>query len=111
MAFFHKNLTLKKWSSLPKTQQILNIASELTRAKNRAEKNDQENMINCLDRSLELIDLTSEDKKWTASSLRELRRLREQLGELYLGQTSNTNFLKILKTLVYFDKYSAVVEI
>ncbi|MFH1292044.1 MAG: hypothetical protein ABIH87_02510 [bacterium] len=110
MAYFHKDLTQEKWNNLPRTQQVLNIASELTRAKNWQEKKDRDYMLESMNRVLELLDLTGQDKKWQSGSLRELRRLREQLGLIYL---ENTEF-KIgdyLKVLLTFDKQSALVQI
>ncbi len=113
MAYFHKNLTQERWNSFTKDKQILNIASELTRAKNWLEKNDKEYMINSLDRSFELIDLTiADNRKWHDGSLKELLRLREVLGEFYAGINKNVNeFVKLIRVLLNFNKITSVVEI
>ena len=80
----HKNLSREKWFAYPREQQLLMIANELNRAKNWIEKGDSAHVDSCYDRALELTDLTSEDKKWHAHGLREMRRFREILAQLYI---------------------------
>lgn len=113
MAYFHKNLTQERWDSFTKDKQILNIASELTRAKNRLKEKDEQYMQNSLDRALELIDLTiADNKKWHGGSLKELLRLREVLGEFYVGINKNVSeFVKLIRVLLNFNKITFVVEI
>lgn len=113
MAYFHKNLTQERWNGFTKDKQILNIVSELTRTKNWLKKNDKEYMINSLDRSFELIDLTiSDNKKWHGGSLRELLIFREILGEFYAGINKNAGeFIKLIRALLNFNKVSALAEI
>ncbi|MBU0619893.1 MAG: hypothetical protein ABII99_02980 [Patescibacteria group bacterium] len=110
MAYFHKNLTQEKWNNFSKDQQILNIASELSRAKNWIKKQDKNYTQNSLDRAFELIDLTINDNKWRNSSLKELLRLREMLGEFYIGLNKNINeLIKLIKILLKFNKLTAGV--
>ena len=61
---YHKNLDLKKWQSFSKEEQISNIAAELSRTKNWLAKNDKQEVLNCLNRVFELIDLTIQDTRW-----------------------------------------------
>lgn len=109
MAYFHPSLTLEKWHSLPASKQILNIASELTRAQHALEAHNIDNMHKSLERTLELIDLTVVDSKWRRK-LRELLRLREHLGGFYIDMYTSIDELHCaLKLLVQFDKESARV--
>ncbi len=59
------------------------IANELNRAKNWIEKNDLQEVSNCYERALELLDLTVEITK-SGNRLKEYLRLREMMGELYI---------------------------
>lgn len=113
MAYFHKNLTQEKWNSMRIENQILNIASELLRAKNWLAKKDIVYTQNSLDRALELIDLTIMDrKKWNNSHLGELLKFREILGEFYIGLNKDVKqFAKLIKALLSFNKISYQVEI
>ena len=113
MAYFHKNLTQESWNSLPKDKQILNIASELMRAKNMLKKNNSEYFLNSLNRSLELVDLSINDRdKWQGGRLRELLRFREYSANFYFEEKrSLEDFLKLIKSLLLFHPESAKVEI
>ncbi len=59
------------------------IANELNRAKNWIERNDLEEVKNCYERALELLDLTVEVTR-NGNRLREYLRLREMIGKLYI---------------------------
>ena len=108
---FHKNLTLEKWRKFPKETQILNIAAEFSRAKNWLAKKDKSEVLNCLNRSFELIDLTVNDLKWK-KSLKELLRFRDVLAEFYIKEDKKLDELvKIFKTLLNFNKFSSQVKI
>lgn len=114
MAYFHKNLTQEKWDSYSVEQQILNIASELNRAKNWILEENNEYKNRSIERVLELMDITSNDKKWkkTRGKLRELRRLRELMGELYVLEKINKIYpVQLLKTLLSFSGRTYSVEI
>lgn len=81
----HKQLSPEKWSRYSRGQQILMIGNELNRAKNLLKQNDMDNVLHCYERGFELIDLTSADEKWRGR-IKELRRMREVLAEMYVGQ-------------------------
>ena len=81
----HKNLTLEKWSKYTRGQQVLMIGNELNRATNLLKNNMMPEVKNCYERAMELTDLTSADIKWKGR-LKELRRFREVLAELYSKQ-------------------------
>jgi len=111
MAYFHKNLTQEKWNNLDKDKQILNIISELMRAKNWFNKN-KEYARNSLDRAFELIDLIVSSKKWTKGSLKELLRFREVLGEFYINNIIDIKkFTKLMQNFLLFNKKSAMVKL
>ncbi len=113
MPYFHKNLTQEKWNNLSKDKQILNIVSELVRAKNWLKKADKNYMKNSLDRAFELIDLTVNNReKWNTGKLKELLRFREMIGEFYIGLNKNINeFIKLIRALLKFDTLTSKVEI
>ena len=99
----HQNLTLEKWRAFPLDRRILNIASELTRAKNRLSENDLSFFAPSLERAFELIDLTIESvtNQPPRFILREILRLREVLAEIYLNPIKQQNeMLLALKSLL-----------
>ena len=79
----HKNLKPERWGKFSVRQRELMIANELNRAKNWIEKNDLEEVNNCYERALELLDLTVEITK-SGNRLKEYLRLREMIGKLYI---------------------------
>ena len=105
---FHKNMTIEKWSSFPRMQQLLMIANELNRAQNALEKGDTENAIHAWERAFELTDLTVEDKK-NGRLLRELIRFREMMGENFISHDAFLN-KALMNGLIQLDPaaYSAM---
>lgn len=63
-------------------EQMGHVASELSRARSWYERHDQTAYRRCLDRAVELIDLTKNDARWKAR-LKEICRLREILADQY----------------------------
>lgn len=111
MAKIHKNLTQEKWNGFSKETQILNIASELSRAKNWLIKGDREEVNNCIERALELADITINDKKWK-KGLKEFFRWRNLLAEFYIDNKKDLlRFIKLFKTLLFFNKFTSQVKI
>ena len=92
---YHKHLTPEKWSAYTRGQQVLMIANELNRAKNLLNRGDRSSARLCYERAFERIDLTSEDEKWRGK-LKEFRRFRELLAELYLAQDQDVHRLEQL---------------
>ena len=102
---------MERWKKFPKETQILNIAAEFSRAKNWLIKKDEHKVLNCLDKSFELIDLTINDSKWK-KSLKELLRFREVLAEFYIKENKEFDeFIEIFQTLLNFNKFSSQVKI
>lgn len=109
---FHKNLTLDKWQQFSKTQQILNIAAEFSRAKNWLSKNQLNEASNALERAFELIDLTINAVRHQRTFVKELLRLRDVLAQFYIRKDKNIReFIKIFKTLLSLDKFASQVRI
>ena len=107
----HKNLTQERWQKFSKEEQILNIAAELSRAKFWLEKKNEEQILNCLNRAFELIDLTINTFK-NQRALKELLRFREVLAQFYINEDKNIEeFKKIFKTLLMFKRFTSSVEI
>jgi len=75
-----------KWLKLSRTQQLGNIGSEIARARYWQTHNDLVNRERALERSLELLDLTLDDRRWK-SGLKEIARLREVICAWYYNLT------------------------
>ena len=93
----HKSLSLEKWSKYTAGQQILMIGNELNRAINLLKNDMLPEVKNCYERAMELTDLTSADTKWKGR-LKELRRFREVLADLYLEKDGNAKLNSKLYT-------------
>jgi len=84
----HKNLKVDKWQKFSIKQRELMIANELNRAKNWIEKKDFEEVRNCYERALELLDLTIATAK-AKNRLKEYLRLREMMAKFYIEKKVN----------------------
>ena len=84
----HKNLNPDRWQKFSVKQRELMIANELNRAKNWIEKKDIEEVKNCYERALELLDLTIATTK-NKNRLKEYLRLREMMGKFYIEKKGN----------------------
>ena len=99
---YHKIVT-NDWYAKPKRFQLLNIATELSRANHWIASNRADLVNDCYDRALELIDLTRSDPRWKAE-LRELSRGREFLAGLRYAKEKNGNANTLLfKTLILLN--------
>ena len=104
-------MTPEKWQRLSKEEQILNIAAELSRAKFWLKEKNREQVLNCLNRAFELIDLTINASRHQ-KDLKELLRFRDILAQFYIDKDKNLNeFTKIFKTLLMFNKFTSLVRI
>ena len=112
---YHKTLTPEKWQGFSKEDQILNIGAEFARAKNGLVRNDDKQVLDCLNRAFELLDLTINDPRWHRG-LNELLRIRDVLAQFYIqvkqGNSKGLNeFKKIFQTLLMFTKFTSMVKI
>ncbi|PIR06347.1 hypothetical protein COY65_03080 [Candidatus Jorgensenbacteria bacterium CG_4_10_14_0_8_um_filter_39_13] len=78
---------------LSKYKQILNVASELLRAKEWS--NNQEMFQASLERALGLVDLLLTDPKWQ-DNYYFLLVLREEISKVYVKKQSIADMLKVL---------------
>ena len=96
-------MTMEKWASKPYSYQLLNIASELSRARHWIKENETDYLHRSLERALELIDLTVSSNQG-AKPLRELLRLREEFASYYVGiKTEYGTFTSLLRNFVNLD--------
>lgn len=86
MTFQHKNLLESgRWFQLNIFEQMANIGAEVGRAISWKNKGHQEYSQLAFERALELLYFTIEDKK-NRGKLGELCRLKEVLGDYFMGE-------------------------
>lgn len=102
MTVLHKNLTSQKWHSLSFYEQMGNIGSEISRAR------DLKNTKIATERALELIDLTLSDKKLIKK--KEVARVREVLCDTVFGDNQYNTSLEDLNKYFYHFAYAARIN-
>lgn len=103
---FHPSLTVERWRKMSWEKRLLNILSELCRAKNWIKENHNEYANLSIERALELTDLTIESGLGNKSQffLKELLRWREMLAGFYVMPSKNyQDFLILLKGFIDLD--------
>ncbi|SRR5258708_4907869 len=100
----HKDLAQGRWFDFPVCEQLGNVGSEFERAARAFRRGDRDRFDNAFERMLELLDLTTEDPKWrTPCRLRELRRLREEVCDVFHGgEIFGTSIETLQKHFLYF---------
>jgi hypothetical protein len=102
MPFQHQSLAAGKWFELSLCSQMGNIGSEISRAR-RWQNKDTKNFESAVFRAIELIDLTLSDKRWK-NRYKEIARIKEVVGDAYLGGTEyNSTFESLEK---YFNHFA-----
>ncbi len=76
-------ITLERWQTFSKRDQLAHIASEIMRASLASNENDCKAV---LERAIDLIDLSLSDSKWRDDSLMILY-LRDRLANVYIGKS------------------------
>lgn len=84
MNYFHKNLADGRWNKFSLAEQMANIGAEVGRAINWRKKGNAEQSQLVFFRGLELLYFTIADSK-NKSRLKELCRLKEILGDYFMG--------------------------
>ncbi len=108
MSFLHQELADGKWFLLSLEEQLGNIGSEVGRAISWDKRGDLVQRDRALERALELIDLTAQDKKWHGR-LKELFRAREVICDLFYGGNSfNTPSASLEK---YFFEFALAARL
>ncbi len=81
--FLHKDLASGKWLQLSLAEQLANIGSEVSRAKNWQGR-DEKIFWGAVERALELFDLTIRDTRWRGRC-GEIGRIKEVFCDTVLG--------------------------
>lgn len=76
-------ITLERWKTFSKRDQLAHIASEIMRAKLSSDENSRKAI---LEQAIYLIDLCLSDSKWRDNPLMILY-LRGKLAEIYIGKS------------------------
>lgn len=106
MDFKHKNLAAGRWEEFSLAEQLGNIGSEVSRARNWKDK-DKRSFESAVWRALELFDLTLQDHRWLGR-LREINRAREIFCDVAFG---NNNYGFTLEDLDrYFLRFALVAR-
>jgi enolase len=85
--YIHKNLAAGRWFKLTLAEQLGNIGSEYYRAIIAKEKGDDARYDSAADRTLELCELTLDDKRWYGTAvLKELCRMNEEVARTLVDE-------------------------
>ena len=107
MNFQHKNLLESgRWFEMNIFEQLANIGAEVGRAINWKNKGNQEYSRLAFERALELLYFTIEDKK-NHCKLGELLRLKEVLGDYFMGENQYKSSAENLNKYFYPYNYAA----
>lgn len=101
----HKELARGKWFKLSLAEQMANIGSEVSRA-GKWQGKDENIFWGAVERTLELFDLTLEDKRWRRR-LREIARVREVFCDAVLGGKEYGSSLEGLEQYFFFFTVAA----
>lgn len=104
---FHPDLAAGRWQTLSLAEQLGNIGSEVSRALNWKEHEDQDKSTNALERGLELFDLTLSDRRWRGRR-KELTRAREVVCDFLVGDNAYHSTPVALRR--YFDVFAAAAR-
>lgn len=101
MPMHHKNLAAGGWFALSLAEQLGHVGSEISRAL-RWHKKDEGVFNRSIDRALELLDLTIQDKRWR-KRLKELVRTREIICDaLFEGKEYKSSFEDLDRHFFHF---------
>ena len=103
----HQGLSNGRWQELTLVEQLGNIGSEISRAKNWQRK-DSKLFNGAVDRALELFDLTLEDNRWKGHIL-EIARAREVFVDAVYGGKEYRSSLEDL--MPYFDQFAYIARL
>lgn len=98
----HKSLAAGRWKQLSFIEQMANIGSEVSRALNWQNK-DNEYSHRAVNRALELMSLTLDDIK-VRSHYKELARLHEALVDYFYGENRFSSSEPLWRK--YFDHFA-----
>ena len=104
MPYLHTELAAGRWYTMSLAEQLGSIGSEVGRTLARYKEGDQKRFESALARSLELIDLTRTDPRWSAARIKELGRVREVFCDYFFGGNSYHSTKESLEK--YFFPYA-----
>ena len=107
---WHKGLTKERWEKYGLNAQMANIGAEVGRAINWRKKGDLEYSRDAFFRALELVDLTIEVHRGDIPKLKELTRLREVLGDYFMGDNQYGSSDELWEKYFYPFNYAARVS-
>lgn len=100
----HKQLSEGRWFSLSFFEQMANVGSEVERAISWDKKNNKEYSQLAINRALELLILTIDDKK-NINRLKEIIRVYEVLNDFFYSnnqyQSTNSSWQKYFYNFAY----------
>ncbi|MBU1355178.1 MAG: hypothetical protein KJ620_01270 [Candidatus Edwardsbacteria bacterium] len=105
----HKELAAGRWSTLSFMEQMANIGSEVERAINWKNKDNQEYSRMAINRALELLELTKSDAR-NVKKLKELGRLYEVLVDYFYFDNSYSSSDELWHKYFYAFNYAARVN-
>ncbi len=106
----HKGLSLERWFKFSLMEQLANVGTDVARALAWRKKNDLENSRLAFERSLELLDLTIEDKKNRGRRLREILRVREAWVDFFMFNNDYGTSEEFWKNYFYNFNYAAALK-
>jgi hypothetical protein len=90
----HKELSAGRWFELSFVEQMANIGSDVGRAIGWRDRNRRDYSQKAIERSLELLELTIDDKRNRGPRLRELLRLKEALADYFYSDNAYSSSAK-----------------
>jgi len=99
----HQQLADGRWAQMSLAEQMANIGSEVSRALNWRNKNNNDFSQRAAIRALELIDLTL-GVKAPFSRLKEIARMREALVDFFFGSNEFSSSEDLWRK--YFDHFN-----
>jgi hypothetical protein len=100
---YHDTLAGGRWQQLSLMEQLGNVGSEIYRAQRRRAANEEEGFQLAFQRSLELLDLTLSDPRWSTGR-KELARSREVVCDFFVGGNRFGTDADSLQR--YFDQFA-----
>jgi hypothetical protein len=105
----HKELAAGRWFALSFMEQMANIGSEVERAINWKNKDNQECSRMAITRGLELLELTKSDAR-NVKRLKELARLYEVLVDYFYFDNNYSSSDELWRKYFYAFNYAARVN-
>ena len=109
MTFQHKNAASGRWFEFSMIEQLANVGSEVHRAINWKNRENQDYSRQAFERALELFDLTLADPK-NRLRLREVARAREALVDYFAGDNIYGSTDESWEKYFYSFNYAARVS-